>query len=182
MKNGKRELIEELEERFQHYDEVFENGCDDPLWADGVNLNLIRNHIIVAKGIIEQAFPDDEYPDVYYRRTPEEINDDYMAKPDEIRTKAKETLEMFNGYPYLYELRCAGYYLDDKQMKETGIQRVLSVMQSLDEALKQDDLVSMRRLSKNPDEKMQVLEKAYENLRKINMQEERQISFFEIKL
>ena len=95
MEKEKLKLIEILEERFQHYDEVLENGCDDPLWADGVNLNLIRNHIIIAKRNIEEVFSAEDYPDVYYRMIPEKINDDYMAKPDEIREKAKEVLDMF---------------------------------------------------------------------------------------
>lgn len=176
------ELTKELEEKFQHYDEVFKNGCDDPLWTDGVNLNLIRNHIIIGKGIIKEAFPDGEYPDVFYKKTPDEIDDDYMAKADEIRTNAKELYKIFKNYPFLYELECADYYLDQKQMLDTGIQRVLSLINNLDEAIKTDDLVSMRRISKNPEEKMEAVEKAYENLREINMQEERQIFFFEIKM
>ena len=40
----------------------------------------------------------------------------------------------------------------------------------------------MRRLSKNSDYKMKEFEKAYENLREINMEEERQISLFEMMM
>lgn len=182
MEKEKLKLTGILEERFQHYDEVLENGCNDPLWADGVNLNLIRNHIIIAKRNIEETFSVDEYPDVYYRMTPEKIDDDYMAKADEIRQKAKETLEMFNNYFYLDELKSACYYLDKDQLSDTGIERVLCLIQYIDEAIKKDDLVGMRRLSKNSDHKMQEFEKAYENLCEINMEEERQISLFEIMM
>lgn len=38
--------IEELAERFDRWDDVYQNGCHDPFWSDGVNLNLIRNHIL----------------------------------------------------------------------------------------------------------------------------------------
>ena len=182
MEKEKLKLTGILEERFQHYDEVLENGCNDPLWADGVNLNLIRNHIIIAKRNIEEVFSVEDYPDVYYRMTPKKIDDDYMAKPDKIREKAKEVLDMFNSYFYLEELKNASYYLDKNQLLETGIGSVLCLIQYLDEAIKEDDLVGMRRLYKNSDFKMKEFEKAYENLREINMEEERQISLFEMMM
>lgn len=182
MEKEKLKLIEILEERFQHYDEVLENGCNDPLWADGVNLNLIRNHIIIAKRNIEEVFSAEDYPDVYYRMTPEKINDDYMAKSDEIREKVKEVLDMFISYFYLDELKSASYYLDKNQLLETGIGSALCLIKYLDEDIKEDDLVGMRRLAKNSVHKMKDFEKAYENLCEINMEEERQISLFEIMM
>lgn len=182
MEKEKLKLIEILEERFQYYDEVLENGCDDPLWADGVNLNLIRNHIIIAKRNIEEVFSAEDYPDVYYRMIPEKINDDYMAKPDEIREKAKEVLDMFNSYFYLDELKNASYYLHKNQLVNTGIEGVICLIKNLDEAIKKDDLVGMRRLAKNSDHKMKDFEKVYENLCEINMEEERQISLFEMMM
>lgn len=51
MEKEKLKLTGILEERFQHYDEVLENGCNDPLWADGVNLNLIRNYKCQSKNV-----------------------------------------------------------------------------------------------------------------------------------
>ena len=29
--------IEELAERFGRWDEIYQNGCHDPSWSDGVN-------------------------------------------------------------------------------------------------------------------------------------------------
>lgn len=182
MEKEKIKLVEILEERFQHYEEVLENGCNDPLWADGLNLNLIRNHIIIVKRNIEKELSIDEYPDVYYKMTPEKIDDDYMAKPDEIREKAKEVLMMFRSYHYIHELESASYYLDKNQLVNTGIEGAICLIKNLDEAIKEDDLVGMRRLFKNSDYKMKNFEKVFENLCEINMEEERQISLFEIMM
>lgn len=33
---------------------INENGCNDPFWADGVNMNLLRNHILYAKRKISE--------------------------------------------------------------------------------------------------------------------------------
>lgn len=182
MNKSKEELILELEERFHRYDEVFENGCNDPFYSDGISLNLIRNHIIYIKRKMEESLTTEEYPDVYYRKTPEEVSYDFMVKPDEIRAEAKETLKMFNNYFYLDELKSAFYYLDKKQLVDTGIERALCLIKNLDQAIKKDNLVEMRRLSANPEEKIKDFEKAFDKLCEINMEEERQISLFEIMM
>lgn len=182
MKKSKEELILKLEEEFHHYDEVFQNGCNDPLYSDGVNLNLIRNHIIYTKRKIEESFTVEEYPDIYYRRTPKEVPYHYMTRPDEIRKKANEILEMFMNYAHLDEFKNACYYLDENQLFDTGIRGALCTIHNLDEAIRKDNLVEMRRLSANPEEKIKDFEKAFENLNEINMEEERQISLFEMMM
>ena len=32
----------------EHWQNIFTNGCSDPAWPDGCNLNLTRNHILSA--------------------------------------------------------------------------------------------------------------------------------------
>lgn len=32
----------------EHWRNIFTNGCSDPAWPDGCNLNLTRNHIIAT--------------------------------------------------------------------------------------------------------------------------------------
>lgn len=176
MEREKLKFTEMLEEGFQRYDEALENGCNDPLWADGVDLNLIENHIIIAKRNIEEVFSIEDYPDIHYRVTPRKIDSGYMVKPDKIQERAKGVLDTFNNYFYLEELKDASCYLDKNQLLETGVRSVLCLVQYLDETIKEDDLIGMRRLSKDPDYKMKEFEKTCENLREINMEEGRQIS------
>ena len=40
------QLREQLDAEYRHWDDLKKNGCSDPSWPDGVNLNLVRNHII----------------------------------------------------------------------------------------------------------------------------------------
>lgn len=40
------QIREQLDAEYQHWDDLKKNGCSDPAWPDGVNLNLVRNHII----------------------------------------------------------------------------------------------------------------------------------------
>ena len=44
----------ELEKEYAQWDEVFTNGGSDPFWTDGVNLFLIRSHILFYKEQLEK--------------------------------------------------------------------------------------------------------------------------------
>ena len=73
--------IGNMEREFSKWKSTLEAGCSDPFWPDGVNLNLIRNHIIYAKRKImtlcqEFMLP---LPNNYYRPTPPEVDHNYMA-------------------------------------------------------------------------------------------------------
>ena len=41
-----QELEAMIDQSVAHWQDVYENGCSDPFWSDGCNLNLIRNHVI----------------------------------------------------------------------------------------------------------------------------------------
>lgn len=73
-----------------------ENGCNDPLWSDGVNMNLLRNHVIYAKRQIRDICEESglSLPEEYYLATPPEVSDYYMAN-----LKQKERVQrVFRGY------------------------------------------------------------------------------------
>jgi len=78
------QMIEELKEEFANWSEIRENGTSDPFWPDGVNINLVRNHILFRKGEIErlsegQLFPPDD--PILNQPVPPEMPDEWMAKP-----------------------------------------------------------------------------------------------------
>ena len=74
-------LIGQLKERFEHWDDVYANGCSDPFWADGTNLNLIRNHINYYKREIEECCAEYSLPvpEIIDKPTPDELPNNYMA-------------------------------------------------------------------------------------------------------
>ena len=43
-----------LDERFRAWNRIAQNGCSDPGWPDGVNMNLVRNHIIYYYGLLHE--------------------------------------------------------------------------------------------------------------------------------
>lgn len=66
---------------------IAENGCSDPFWADGSNMNLLRNHLTYYKRLIREVCAENDfelpaeafYPDLPY------VDENYFAKPNSER-------------------------------------------------------------------------------------------------
>ena len=52
----KDETVQELNTGFERWDILYNYGGNDPMWSDGVNLNLVRNHIIAYKKELKKHF------------------------------------------------------------------------------------------------------------------------------
>ena len=76
------EVAEDIRKSFIHWKELYINGCSDPSWEDGINLNLVRNHCIYYKNEIETLCGHNffAYPDEYFWPIPPEVPSTYMAK------------------------------------------------------------------------------------------------------
>ena len=76
-----KELGEELIDRYTRWSHIYHHGCSDPTWEDGVNINLVRNHILIAKKNIEKYLGDNfsAYPDYYFFPEPMQLTNDFMA-------------------------------------------------------------------------------------------------------
>jgi hypothetical protein len=48
------EVRAKIDGEYAKWDKVFQHGCNDPFWADGSNLNLIRNHIVYYREVLYQ--------------------------------------------------------------------------------------------------------------------------------
>lgn len=142
-----KKLIKELEDSFQTWDNLKEFGGSDPFWEDGCNMNLVRNHISHYKNEIKKLCGDKglELPEIYYRETPEKIDNEYMARVDEIRKNANRALREYKAnkdYRYLISIVDK---LDKKQLEETLTNNVIGYCRGLESYIENDDLVAMRR-------------------------------------
>lgn len=138
-------LTEELKREYARWETIFNNGCSDPFWSDGVNLELVRSHIIHDKRQIEEELIPEEYPEEYYRELPPEVSRDYMAKPEEIRRTAKEAYKEATGsddYSWLFQ------HLEDERysnMIRNQARNEIRYIAGIKQAIDMDDLVWMRR-------------------------------------
>lgn len=76
-----KQVREQLVSEVKQWKAINELGCNDPFWADGANMNLVRNHIVYYKNKIEEICTNYglSYPEEYYLPTPPKVDNGYMA-------------------------------------------------------------------------------------------------------
>lgn len=129
----------QLANEFARWDYLYQHGGSDPFYHDGVNLNLVRNHIMYAKRRIAESVTNRELPEIYYRDTPPEAEQNYMAKADEIRQSAANTLTVYQADEnYLW---CLKHFekLTQKELKHSCIGNILGYVSGLQAAIAEDD-------------------------------------------
>ena len=144
MKKKKTNLLVELQKSYDRWNSIYENGGSDPTWSDGVNLALLRNHIIFWKKQIEKEEPVLMDNEAYLRPLPPEISKDYMAHPDAIRADAAKALHSYKeNEDYMFLTRVSSY-LSKKEKAEVHYDAVLNYVCGLEQAIAEDDLVYQR--------------------------------------
>lgn len=142
------ELIQKIEERFERWKYLREKGGSDPFYEDGVNMNLVRNHIFYYRNQIKKLCDQEKLPETYhqtyYRKIPPEVDPKYMANAEVIRANAAESLKNYQNDSSFEEIeRVFNNILDSKT--QNIARNILGYKESLEIALEQDDLVTMRR-------------------------------------
>ena len=166
-----------LKQSFNQWENLYQYGGSDPFWSDGCGLNLVRNHILYYKGMIAETMPPEQYPDIYHRDTPPEVDRDYMVRADEIRINAKASLEHYSANPDYQYIRRRVNSLNPKDERASGIRRLIASVSGLKEAIAQNDLVTMRRFE-NPERDMDSIASAAKYLREQPRRDE-QLSLFD---
>ena len=60
---------------------INEEGCNDPFWPDGTNMNLTRNHILSYRNEIAEICEECGFsiPEEYFLKVPPVVPDNYVA-------------------------------------------------------------------------------------------------------
>ena len=135
-------LDSELKDRYERWEYLKQYGGSDPFWEDGCNMNLVRNHIIYIKHQMQEQGIQSE---LLNKEIPPEVDATYMARTDEIRENAKKALAEYKAnkdYKYLLSVVDR---LNKKQIKETCIKNAIGYCRGLEQFIKNDNLVDMRR-------------------------------------
>ena len=72
---------EQIRKEIGQWKDINQNGCNDPFWSDGCNMNLTRNHIIYEQEQIRKICEENQIPlpEEYYFSVPPEVDNQYMA-------------------------------------------------------------------------------------------------------
>lgn len=176
LKNKKKEnYADKLKAQFKLWEHINKFGSSDPFYSDGVNLNLVRNHIIYYKKLIEET-ETPPYPEIYYRETPLKVDVNYIVGKDKILSDAKKAYSLLASDPnYLYLLQKIPL-LSEKQKADSAILAVIGYVRNLNAAIENEDYICMRRY-RNPGTYVQSLADCADRIRKLP-QEEVQLSLW----
>lgn len=192
-KKEKKDYEAELIREYEHWEYLKEFGGSDPFYDDATNMNLTRNHIIYAKRQLEELYGGDmsKYPDIYFRELPLITRDGYMARADEIRDRSVEVLDLYLSDVNFQYLLSNKDLLSKKEAEKSSIDNVIGYVYVLATALKQDDLITMRRYEKRAETYMESFASCAEKVKKIisekrletsEQTKERQMTLFQIGL
>lgn len=142
-KKRSKQLGKEIRDNLERYEYLRVHGGSDPFWSDGVNMNLCRKHVIYLRSRVETNLDPEYYPDEYSLEIPEEVDNNYMADPDGIRSRTKAALEVLKenqDFRYLRN-KLSGDLDKESDQCMNSVRYVLG----LEDAIRRDDLVIMRR-------------------------------------
>ena len=127
---------------FKRWEDLFTNGGSDPFHSDGVNLNLVRNHICYYK---KQLKENNQFPDIYYKDTPPEVDYNFMVRSDEIIDNSNKILNIYlNNEDYQYLIANINR-LNKTQLKEITHLNSVNFVNGFKNAVENRELVYMRR-------------------------------------
>ncbi|MEG0164899.1 hypothetical protein [Anaerorhabdus sp.] len=164
MTQMKEDPVMELQQAHEYWKELYINGAFDPSWADGVNSNLVRNHMLYYKSKIEEQYSLEQKPAIYYESLPEEVNNDYMAKREEILNRAVSLYGKCSQKKEVNDLLSAEEYMSEKEVDKLKIRIEINRIHGLKNAILKEDYVEMRNLSWNAEERIQEIMQAHEKL------------------
>ena len=127
-------------------------------------MNLVRNHIIFCKQKLSEEATLFLLPEAFYRETPPLVDNDYMARADEIRQNAARSMQKIDEDENLKFVREQSANLTEKQLKRLCIPSILGYAENLRRAISEDDLLTMRRYE-NPQSYLDSFQSAAQKLR-----------------
>ena len=106
------DVLAGIEERFARWDQIMREGCNDPGWPDGINLNLVRNHILyhmkelaeVTSHPVQLSMFDTEPSTQGLREVPPKVPPNFMVRRGKY---AKDRIRRFEarGETLVYDWR-----------------------------------------------------------------------------
>ena len=171
-----KKIKQEMQDEYCRWEALKTCGGNDPWWEDGYNMNLVRNHIIALRYQCETELQPEEYPEEYNRPIPQQVDNHYMARPDEIKRNAANTLRIClesEAYQYVKtHYKALGMEAEIAMLPVEGLQNCIE---------KSEDLVYMRRYE-NPERVLGPLSECKEKIMELlheNDLPEGQLSIFD---
>lgn len=141
-------------------------GGSDPFYSDGYNMNSIRRRIEWKRQAVLDSISDGNIPEICKWDIPPEVPDDYMARADEIRMNAANTLKVYRADEQYMWCKAHASELNPKELKRSCIESILGYVTGLERAIAEDDLITMRR-HKHPNRYTDSFERGVQEIEKL---------------
>ena len=95
----KEYMILDIVQNLERWEEIKDHGCHDPFYSDGVNMNLVRNHIIYDKRRLMEICEtlNEPLPEEYYLLTPPKVHKNYLCKNGEHFEERKKRIQQWKN-------------------------------------------------------------------------------------
>ena len=132
---------------YEQWQSIFENGCQDPFREDGINLNLVRNHIIYFQRQMNNLCEEigNLKPEICSREIPKAVDPHYMAGTKEIEKQARKAFDLIERCDEYCKLVSYEEKLTDEQKKSVYYSVTLRYVNNLKNAINGKEYVVMRR-------------------------------------
>lgn len=138
----------QLQRLYRQWNYVFENGNEEDFEVpDGYCLNSIREVILQKKKEIEENLAPEGFPEEFHWSVPESVSVSFMACPDKIRREAVSLLESLKHTAQWRWIQEHNLFLSERAKKKSGLLQLQIYFTQLQEAIEQEDFLSMRRLA-----------------------------------
>ena len=95
----KESTILDMVQNLERWQDIKDHGCHDPFYSDGVNMNLVRNHIIYDKRRLIEICEalNEPLPEEYYLPTPPKVHRNYLCKDGEHFEERKKRIKQWKN-------------------------------------------------------------------------------------
>lgn len=146
------DVLKDYHEEYLRWKHLLSYGGRDPFWPDGVNLNLVRNHMIADLKNLKELAQEQDIPELKdLPEVPPEVPENYVANAEEIMDKGIKLLTMYGEDPAYRYIKANAQKLNFKQHVELKVNDVINHYKNLEQAIQEADLVTIRRCCHNPE-------------------------------
>lgn len=142
----------EIDADFLRWKDIYRNGCNDPCWEDGMNLNLVRNHIIYRYRLLDEISDAPVQLSLFggtvslekRKPIPPAVSMKYMARPGNLKRGAERTLTVILQDPNYRYIVALGKTLSETIKKRCSYENVIRYPESIAWALEHEAYPRMR--------------------------------------
>lgn len=104
-KEQEKDWVEEMKKGFARWNQINEEGAGDPSWPDGVNMNLVRTHILIDQDHIKKQIAAGKIPDMELPELPPQVDNDYFANEETRKGYIQNFYETVQKLPLFEEFK-----------------------------------------------------------------------------